>query len=57
MRVSQAFYTWPGTSAIRTVQYPDNNQLASKSIDQLQPIRFGVLRASVIAKFGDMFEF
>ena len=54
MRETQIFVTWPGSQAIKTVQYPDYPDLTSKTIDQIQPILMGVNRASLVAKFGGL---
>jgi len=57
MRETQIFVTWPGSQAIKTVQYPDYPDLTSKTIDQIQPILMGVNRASLVAKFGGLKQF
>lgn len=54
MRESQVFVTWPESQAVRTVHYPDFAVLSSHSVEQLQPFRLGVNRASLRARFGDI---
>ena len=46
---------------VRYVQYPDNETLASKTNQELQPIRLGLFggfhQYSLIAQFGNLPEF
>lgn len=57
MRESQVFVTWPESQAVRTVHYPDFAVLSSHTVEQLQPFKLGVNRASLLAQFGDVDPF